>query len=604
MSIAKFAISSTIAATAISAFAAFDDNTIAFYGFGEGVAGETAYGKTVLNAVDASAHPGSVLLVGDGTAADITFDGDVPGRYVFVGTPTASSKPVYSGLKSINSYYLGSDTGVNALNGGEIDFAGLATALSSNEEFTIEFFYKIPVDQAGIERIKPMMSFDLQSEVVYLPTSTSQGRREMQLFLNMKYSFQTGSFARPRIGTSWGFNNTFRIFNYGWTGSGCTDLADGEWHHIAITYSGGAYVMWCDYYSTSSADSNWGAGSLSGTLYRAGHEPQTIQRPLKLFNGIFRGKVAGLRVSRGVLDRSQFLRAFDFPDTHTLFHWKFDGAAEESLPSVVTNDAPNYAMSLANQFCRKGDCSSLMALTGNGLRMDSDNGTAPAYSSSVWRKYVCIGKEVVSTNRASAYFRPDSISSVNPGISVSRSAIDFTYGGDFTLEAFVRFDFDSWRERIGDSAEGEKYVDIFGVRIANGYLCRLYAVVNAQGDFVGLNNTVVKNAGGTKSASDLRLFKAGRWHHVALVYDSSTKTFTTYVDRVAAISLDMSEEVPYFVSTGYFYFGAQHSANSGNGAPFEGLMDEVRLSNVVLAPEEFLSASNSSGKSGVILVFK
>ena len=596
----KYAIASSIAAAAISAFAAFDDNTIAFYGFGEGVAGETAYGKTVLNAVDASAHPGSVVLVGDGTAADITFDDDVPGRYVFVGTPTASSKPVYSGLKSINSYYLGSNTGVNALNGGEIDFAGLATALSSNEEFTIEFFYKIPASEAGIKRTPPMMSFDMQSTVQY-KDNDPVGNYAMQLHLRVPYATNSDRFARPRIATAWGYDNTYRIFNYGYPAGSYADLADGEWHHIAITYSSGQYIMWCDYYATSS-EATWGAGSLYKSLYTAIHVPQTVQRPLKLFNGIFRGKVAGLRVSRGVLDRSEFLRAFDFPDTHTLFHWKFDGAAEESLPSVVTNDAPNYAMSLANQFCRKGDCSSLMALTGNGLRMDSTNGTAPAYSGSVWRKYVCIGKEVVSTNRTSAYFRPDSISSVNPGISVSRSAIDFTYGGDFTLEAFVRFDFDSWRERIAGSVEGEKYVDIFGVRNANDSLCKLYAVVNAQGDFMWLNNTVVKNAGGVKSGRDARLFKTGRWHHVALVYDSSAKTFTTYVDREAAITLDMSEETPYFDPTGYFYFGAKHvGGTSGGSAPFEGLLDEVRLSDVVLAPEEFLSASSGAG---ILIVFQ
>ena len=600
MDSAKITIVASIAASAFSAFASFDENTIAFYGFGEGAHGETAYGKTILNAADSSAHPGSVVLVGDGTSADITFDDDVPGKYVFVGMPTSSSSPVYSGLKSINSYYLGSTTGVNSLNGGEIDFAGLATALSSNEEFTIEFFYKIPASEAGIKRTPPMMSFDMQSTVQY-KDNAPVGNYAMQLHLRVPYATNSDRFARPRIATSWGYDNTYRIFNYGYPDGSYDDLADGEWHHIAITYSSGQYIMWCDYYATSS-EATWGAGSLCKSLYTAIHVPQTIQRPLKLFNGIFRGKVAGLRVSRGILDRDQFLRAFEFPDTHTLFHWKFDGAAGGPLPSVITNDAPNYASCLANQFCRKGVYSGLLTTTGNGRRMDSANGATPAHSGSVWRKYVCSGGEVVSTNRASAYFHPDSISSDNPGISVNQSAIDFTYGRDFTLEAFIRFDFDSWRERIAGGVEGEKYVDIFGVRNANDSLCKLYAVVNAQGAFVGLNTTVVKNAGGVKSGRDARLFKTGRWHHIALVYDSSTKIFTTYVDRVAAISLDMSEETPYFDPTGYFYFGAKHVGGVGGGAaPFEGLLDEVRLSDVALAPEEFLSASSGSG---VLIIFQ
>lgn len=104
-------------------------DTIALYPFDDGEPGETANGKTIKNAVDGS-YPGSVSVTAD---ADIVFDEDAPGKYVLSCSFEKNVTPevLYTNPRSVHF----------VRTGGTITFPGLSTALSSNEDYTVEFFY-------------------------------------------------------------------------------------------------------------------------------------------------------------------------------------------------------------------------------------------------------------------------------------------------------------------------------------------------------------------------------------------------------------------------------------------------------------------------------
>lgn len=74
----------------------------------------------------------------------------------------------------------------------------------------------------------------------------------------------------------------------------------------------------------------------------------------------------------------------------------------------------------------------------------------------------------------------------------------------------------------------------------------------------------------------------GQWHHVAVTYDYATRKATMYVDYVSTGSMTTTHEVVYDAKSLFFGKGA------GSNQAFDGWLDEVRLSDRVLLPHEFL----------------
>ncbi len=80
----------------------------------------------------------------------------------------------------------------------------------------------------------------------------------------------------------------------------------------------------------------------------------------------------------------------------------------------------------------------------------------------------------------------------------------------------------------------------------------------------------------------------GEWHHVALTYDALNGIATLFVDYDNSTSRTITGALRY--SSNPLTFG-----NLGGGRAFDGLIDEVRLTNQVLTPSQFLYAIPEPG---------
>jgi hypothetical protein len=75
----------------------------------------------------------------------------------------------------------------------------------------------------------------------------------------------------------------------------------------------------------------------------------------------------------------------------------------------------------------------------------------------------------------------------------------------------------------------------------------------------------------------------GLWHHVAMTYNGTTRVMDLFVDYVDVGGGTVANALVYDDS-------AMRFGGSGGGRAFDGNIDEVRLSDSVLAPNEFLRA--------------
>jgi hypothetical protein len=74
----------------------------------------------------------------------------------------------------------------------------------------------------------------------------------------------------------------------------------------------------------------------------------------------------------------------------------------------------------------------------------------------------------------------------------------------------------------------------------------------------------------------------GAWHHMAISYSSPSRLATMYVDYVSKGTLTTTHEVVY---TNFSLFMGK---GAGSNQAFDGWLDEVRLSDTVLQPNQFL----------------
>ena len=92
----------------------------------------------------------------------------------------------------------------------------------------------------------------------------------------------------------------------------------------------------------------------------------------------------------------------------------------------------------------------------------------------------------------------------------------------------------------------------------------------------------------------------GAWHHVALTYDGAKVSI--YVDYVLDRSYDRTATIG-FGDKNITYVGGYDTFNNGYGCRrFPGVIDEVRVSNAALAPEQFLRMRPSADADVILQV--
>lgn len=208
------------------------------------------------------------------------------------------------------------------------------------------------------------------------------------------------------------------------------------------------------------------------------------------------------------------------------------------------------------------------------------------------------GSVLSSTNSSSASFTNNNLPDGQDGSKVTINVSDpSTTLSSFTIEGFVKTDntarygtFFSFNrsDRGGstwmlDSLEDDRLRARFDTQPTGAP-----NIDNGDGTF---SPPAGFNQGFTTSA----VFNDGNWHHIALSYDGTTRAVDIYMDYQRVGGGTATFDLVY--ETQNLVFGA-----SGGGRAFNGLMDEIRLSDSVLTTDQFLRAIPEPGTALLALL--
>ena len=542
------------ASMAVASAAWADGGELAFYPFADRANGVKAANDFVItNAVDGSLYGGVVSNVYTWTGG-VFFTNAVPGRYLFDGegyhaTPYASD---------FGSVFIGGRNNESGEPYGEkmsarVSFDSLAAALHDEDHWTVELFYFLPNNQW--QGYKKVLSLD--PGYAYNGTPTP-----INLMPSVKDTWQW------RIQTS---SNTYPgIFN------ASTSYYD-RWMHIALVYDNGSLAVYLDY---------------TKKVTLAYTKAEAVQNaPLNLSDLSARGAFCGLRVMRRALAPTEFLRASDHPTQidRTAFEWPLEGAVGASVPDPVAyDDSGDVGLGAPRFVDRKG------RLVFSGAE------AVPARTSSV-----AVALSIASKTSSSDLF------ACGQGLCLPAGSVERILG-DFTMEAFMKFDKDEWESKVANHVidgveEPRKRLILFGQKfVSDGYPATWSLGLNLRsGVYRPLLSAILRNGNTNVSVSHEDLEAAvttdGRWHHYAVTYDSSTYTMTAYEDgkELTSTTFDYPLALRLQQSQTAYYVGAGKTLS---GHPFAGDVDEVRLSRCVLSPSEFLRMSPVP--SGLVILFR
>lgn len=591
-----------ITVSVMAAFCAFghDADTIAFYPFKEGVPGTSAAGVTIVNDAGGS-HAGTVTM---STDTGVVYHADVPGKYILASSFAANPTPEI----------LFTDPGcVHFTGSGKISFEGLSTAISSNDDYTIEFFYKIqeedrPGVSPGIDscslryNVGTYFPGDDSGTVPegYYPTYLTRSTDTYWQFYYAGYNLKVGG-KSTTLAASVAF-------------SGQTSW-NGEWHHMALVYSKATrkLTVYPDYNARNRSTS---LSNVTNTILAA-------SVPLELGVGKFRGLVSCLRVSKRALTTAEFLHASHldaYPET-TVFHYKLDGVADEPV-TVITNYAYG-GHPYAGQFQDWDPTKQMKLYSGNAVATTATSTNSLGEDVTVsaeWSDKTGFNRSLVDDgtgaepylNGGSGHFhslermhQPQVLGGA--GIYLDGANYQHVSSGSFTFEITMKLDYSEWSRKMHGKFLRYPIFAMYG----NGsypFECQLCAIMDGDNCFrVDANaylpaghtlKTVAHCNGDAYKRENNNLLKDGKWYHFAFVYDDSTYTFRTYINYV--LKDEKTFESPYRPSYNYQHIWIG-DGGSVNLSSFEGWIDEVRMTRKALDPEQFVKFK---AFRGTVIIYK
>ena len=182
-------------------------------------------------------------------------------------------------------------------------------------------------------------------------------------------------------------------------------------------------------------------------------------------------------------------------------------------------------------------------------------------------------------NRASLYFTnaaafPAQTNSQNGGYVEVTNVTSLLCPTNFTVEFFVKIARDvDWPLLVGKSRESGGAS--WGIDLDRSNPVKLRMDTQYYGQPLASSNGFNQNLVGPN-------IQDGKWHHFAVTYFSPTRVATMYVDYVSKGSMTTTHEVVYTNTALFFGKGA------GSNQAFDGWLDEIRLSDAVLQPHQFL----------------
>lgn len=527
---------------------AFDTDTAAFYAFADGEAGTTP--TTLVNAVDAARHQGTAAIYKYNAAGVgvMSFDADAPGKYLFddvsAVTPTAIAQDV-------QSIHITSET--DNYSGGNLSFAEIGSMLSGEDEFTIEFFYKLPSTEA-----KPKGGYSANMRV-----DVGAGKA-----INVCTPLMSASDA-----TRCKYVNVFPDGDSAWGQSAilpATPIGDDKWHHCALVYSGSVFKVYADYAYSVQMNGTW---------------PLTrLESPAALIFGcgsfvpgrsaIFHGKVCAIKVTKKALDKNHFLHASDKR------HYAFDRTSEEvDMPNALAfytfkeGEGSVGETAIGAKFLNdvNGDTFLAEAQQTGTLTYDNDNPGRYVFDGDGY------GKSVVASNVMSLCFS-------NSTVKFTRLATAISKCKDATIEVF-------WKIKPTDNIPGYKssFAPQVPFKKGNAGDARSPAVYMPLASLSDADRSKCvryweKTLGVSSDATYPTALNDGKWHHTALVYSEDSHTVKYYADyKLIATVADMYMQE----------LATDVGVTIGNG--FVGRFACLRASNRALDVDELLRVSNDLG---------
>lgn len=535
-----------VAVTLVSVQAsAFDGETAAFYAFTDGEAGLTP--TTLLNAVDSTRHQGTATIYKYNAAGVgvMSFDADAPGKYLFDDVSTVTPTAIAQDVQSI---HITSET--DNYSGGNISFAEIGSMLSGEDEFTIEFFYKLPSTEAkpkGAYAANMTVDVGAGKAINVCTPLTSASDTTRCKYINV---FPNGS--------PWGQSAILPA----------TPLGDDQWHHCALVYSGSVFKVYADYDYSVQMSGTWPLTRLESpaALVFGSGSIGSSQSP-----AIFHGKVCAVKVTKKALDKNHFLHASD------KLHYNFDRTSEEV-------DMPN---AIAFYTFKEGEGKVGEDAIGAKFLNDVDGDTFLAeaqqtgtltYDDEAPGKYVFdgigYGKTIVASNVMSLCFNNSTVKFTGLATAISKCK-------DATIEVF-------WKIDPTDAIPGYKssFAPQVPFKKGNAGDARSPAVYMplaslsdaARSKYVRYWESTL---GVSSDATYPTALNDGKWHHTALVYSEDSHAVKYYADyKLVATVADMYMQ-ELVSDTGVLI-----------GQGFVGRFACLRASDKALSADELLRASS------------
>lgn len=556
---------------------AFDADTLAFYAFKEGASGESLVGKSVLN----NARQGSNSGTPSGTC---TFADDAPAKYVF-DTSYYGAELLCTDPQSVHFAK------------GNIDFTDLATDISLNDDYTIEFFYKIEKDELDKNRQwKPVLSYDIRTHGDAAAGSYDGNEHPMNVLL------YENDATKMTFYTYCGDMNDFAVYPQPVTP---TNFSDGLWHHFALVYSKSTHKLeqYLDYGKKNAAGQQiapWHqVMRKKRDTYNAAYvanEVQTGSVPVSLGGTGFTGKIACFRVTKSARDPEQFLRASNEPSlyTRTVFHYGLEGANGEAAEYITNRVQTGNALTPGQYWST--------VLNPQDTKATAFVGTAaisPVFTNSIpnaRKTRILEGETDLGENVGSLYFSAAVGTQDGAGLVLGGTQYEPLDEGSFTVEMFVKFDQDVWLAKNGSNSNMR--VTLIGQHnAAYTYDWALFYEYQKTYKYFQVWSAF-SGDGASGARGGARLMSDGAWHHVAVVYDEDNLKQTIYFDYkevgTSTFALPFRPRVPR--ENRALYIGCQLQDC------FEGLIDEVRIVRGVLTSDQFLRCGRV--KQGMMLILR
>lgn len=602
-----------------------DSDTVAFYPFTDIPAGDpsavvddSARRVTVTNAVKAGAFDAKIRLLNSNNTTrwgKATFSDDIPGAVLYSdwGFSNIQSTAYQSLRFESNSV---SATGATvARSGAALLIDAIGGELAKKGDFTIEYFWKCNrlKGGSGVDRLVSVRSrsdFDSRFTKTTMIEST---------LMNCWYDMAP------------------------------TGVMDGRWHHHAILYDSSTrkYTMYSEYNrktSTSPAQTESYAESDKGPIVLGAKlDAATDGSDWSAASADYGPQAdcsfAALRVTSRKLRQDEFMVALSKPycADGCLFHWSMHGTDGATVGTLQNRASPvdiDFERTRQNPFywgvfpsVRSVHDPNMVILSittnmlaGRGSYLAGGTGTDPAeYRADAGgrSRRISSGGALVDYRDASSCYLKSCLPNqygLSGGAGVSLDKIYSTCTNfAFTLEGFLRQDYDLWNTRIATPLK-DAGVSTIQVRTVVGGISshyRLWYNTTRQND--GVFNFRI-NCADTNQTDHVTLYVYytygcpknldqgatpkqaaitvgdvpiadlyGRWNHWAITYDPATLVLKVYWNGALLKAETLKGALDLDAEGGTWQFGSGFNSSS-----WIGTIDEIRLTQRVLEPSEFL----------------